>query len=66
MPKTGVSGSDNGVCPLSHLQFGENIGGIVSHGIWAEHEMLNDFGVRSSRATKPFRVTLIYFWPLGN
>lgn len=41
MPKTGVSGSDNGVCPLSHLQFGD----MISHGIWAEHEMLNDFGV---------------------
>jgi hypothetical protein len=45
LTQASLSGPDDRFRPIRHLQFRENIGDMISHGIRTKHEVLNDFCV---------------------
>jgi len=37
--------ADDRLRPVGHLQFGEYVGDVITHGLGAEHQPFRDFGV---------------------
>jgi hypothetical protein len=43
--QTGFAGPEDGLCPVGDLQFGEDVGDVVAHGLGADKVMPGYFGV---------------------
>src|SRR5215204_6470590 len=41
----GLSGADDGVCPVGHLQLRKDVGNVIAHGVGADKQACGDLGV---------------------